>query len=255
MSENNYGFEYFCGANVLIKIGNVPILEASGISFSINESKFPLYGYSSRHYDAVAHGRVLVNGNIAINFVHQDYLMRIIEYVYNVRRADVSGEITVEQAVSAFEMLTSSQDLVSNEEISRYASVLEDAFWGASQTESRFTGAYNPHDNASGIDLQIIFGEQNLTLRPNGVTGILIEDVHFTGRSNIIQISEDAIVEVYPFFARNLHSLRSDYLAQRITTQTTIFPATNNDTVVLDKVPRYEPYEPETQIKPNVRGN
>ena len=39
-----YGFEYFAGANVTVKVGDMTILEASGISVDYQNSKRPIYG-------------------------------------------------------------------------------------------------------------------------------------------------------------------------------------------------------------------
>ena len=55
---SSHGFEYFCGANVIVSIEGLPLLEAAGISYDVTDSRMPLYGYSSRHYDAVAEGQV-----------------------------------------------------------------------------------------------------------------------------------------------------------------------------------------------------
>jgi len=74
-----YGFEYFAGANVTVKVGDMTILEASGISVDYQNSKRPIYGYSSRYFDAVAEGQSLVTGTLLVNYVHQDYLFHVIE--------------------------------------------------------------------------------------------------------------------------------------------------------------------------------
>ena len=69
-----YPYEYFCGANTVIEVEGQPLFECAGLSFSIRESKVPFYGYSSRHFDAVGSGQVLVQGSLIINYIHNNYL-------------------------------------------------------------------------------------------------------------------------------------------------------------------------------------
>ena len=74
-----YPYEYFCGANVVIEVEDQPLFECAGLTMSIKESKIPFYGYSSRHFDAVGSGQVLVQGSLLLNYIHNDYLFRSIE--------------------------------------------------------------------------------------------------------------------------------------------------------------------------------
>lgn len=206
-----YGFEYFCGANVTVRINSIPIVEASAISYNINESKFPLYGYSSRFYNAIARGNVLVTGNLAINFIHQNYLSKVIQYAYNALSSGVEP-YNVQQALDIFNALTATEDIIDEAELDAVADSLKSEFWGAANNlkdGKRLHTTLNPHDNFNGIDIEIIFGEQNLGSNTSGVTGVLLQDVHFTGRSDVISISEEALVEVYPFIARDVRSLKS----------------------------------------------
>jgi len=81
MKQNSsyYGYDYFCGANIYVKINGVPAVEIAGISYQVQESTAPIYGYSSRIFDAVAMGQKIVRGNLVINFIHPNYLAQIIE--------------------------------------------------------------------------------------------------------------------------------------------------------------------------------
>lgn len=81
MKQNSsyYGYDYFCGANIYVKINGAPAVEIAGISYQVQESTAPIYGYSSRIFDAVAMGQKIVRGNLVINFIHPNYLAQIIE--------------------------------------------------------------------------------------------------------------------------------------------------------------------------------
>lgn len=79
MSRSNYfGYSYFSGANCFIKLNGIPALETAGISYQVQESTQPIYGYSSRIFDAVAIGQKLITGNLIINFIQPNYLAQTI---------------------------------------------------------------------------------------------------------------------------------------------------------------------------------
>lgn len=204
-----FGFEYFCGANVLIRIGNMPLLEATGLSLSIQESKRPIYGYSSRHFDAVASGQVLVQGQLIINYVHQDYLFHAIRSGLGLNDDE---EVVPQIPQVAVEDYMAS--LGENPELDgQFISALKDRFWSSSINDVRISTVNptrNPHDDFGGINLRVTFGDQDLSFMNSGRIGIFVRDVYFVGRSNVISISEDVIVEAYPFFARDIQSLRAD---------------------------------------------
>ena len=65
---NNFGYEYFCGANVKISFNGNPNTEVAGISYEALDSSTPIYGYSSRLFDAVAPGQKLIRGSFVLNF-------------------------------------------------------------------------------------------------------------------------------------------------------------------------------------------
>lgn len=83
-----YGYSYFSGANCFVKINGMPALEMAGISYQVQESTQPIYGYSSRIFDAVAIGQKIVRGNFVINFISPNYLARMID----VSRAKINVE-------------------------------------------------------------------------------------------------------------------------------------------------------------------
>jgi len=214
-----YGYEYFCGANVVVEVEGFPVLETAGISYSIQEGKMPLYGYSSRHFDSVARGQVIVQGSLIINYVHQDYLYKAIEQ--GILQNQAGGGPTLD-------LSTELEDQLFNErEANRAAfTVLEDysenialsdafknKFWrqDTSGTPSSVSNNPNAHDSFGGLDIRITFGERFATEGNIGDTGLVLQDVYFTGRSLPIQISEQVLVEEYQFFARDVRSLQLAY--------------------------------------------
>ena len=74
----NYNYEYFSGANVIINSEGADILECAGISYSVSTSRQPVYGYNSEFFDVMLPGRVIVQGNLIINYVEPNYLEKIL---------------------------------------------------------------------------------------------------------------------------------------------------------------------------------
>lgn len=77
-----YNYEYFSGANVSIAFENADkgsgykdVLECAGISYSIQNSQQPVYGYASTKFDAMLPGREIVQGNFVVNYVKPDYII------------------------------------------------------------------------------------------------------------------------------------------------------------------------------------
>jgi len=240
MADYDYGFEYFCGANVTVRIKGIPVLEAAGISVSIQESKFPLYGYSSRHYDAIARGRVLVNGTLAINLVHHDYLPQLIRYAYGISNGDPVDSSQTQMNLDIFNALTASEEIVDEQIIVGLAEKLQQAIWDSqSDPENRYTKRSNPIDNYNGIEIEIVAGDQDFGNKINGLTSVVIQDVHFTGKSFSVEASEQVIYELHSFIARNVLTLKNTQLKETTTSDGTVTIDEANITVSDD------PFDPQ----------
>lgn len=237
-----YGFEYFCGANIIVEISGMPILECSGLAYSENESKRPVYGYSSRFFDATARGQCIVQGELVINYVHQDYLFRAMEMgLDGVPGGGQAPEILAEEN-SRFggDTLPDSElrEILSNEQTAHevfdvmtqdpanlgMAQEFRNLYWLPPLDERRRIAqrSYNPHDLAGRVTIRVTFGERNPLNGYTGKTGSFISGVEFTGRGKRIMIDESVCVESYPFFGRRLHTLvPEEMLASVITDPTT----------------------------------
>lgn len=215
-----YGYQYFSGANTVVELDGVAALECAGISYSINESKRPIYGYSSRFFDAVARGQVLVQGSFVVNYVHEDYVREALSATP--RRGAVventppdttnTSEIKASQVKDEFGRPLENQALL--KQIAQNWSVeqtvangLRDLYWPQTAINRQ---AYNPHDPFGGFDIRITFGERKPETG-TGITGFLLQGVYIVGRGKQIQISEDVIVEELPFFARNSVPIYPEY--------------------------------------------
>lgn len=227
----SYPYEYFCGANVVLELEGQPMHEAAGISYSIQESKSPLYGYSSRHFDAMARGQVLVQGSLIVNYIHQDYLLRSIETGREFRNEFAALEGANPSSVNAASASAELSDFLENDsnvqavtdniltdpsESPELVSALQRKYWaqtapppGLAPLPEVISSSVNPHDLNRSIDLRITFGSRTPFNGFSGTTGILLSGVYFVGRGVPIQIDEEVIVEEYSFIARNAHSIES----------------------------------------------
>lgn len=225
MGQYKFSDFYKCGANCIVMVGQFPILEAAGIGLQIHESKLPIYGYSDRHFAAVGRGRVLVEGSLFINWVHQDYLFQAMDLANNASYGDYKPSTQLQKNnIPAVEQTftASDQELSSFIEsgLAQFASgdiTLESVVQQLKQAYSAnadvtgagdtYAGTYNPHDSHTPVNLRVIAGQPTQTL-PTGDWGFDITNVHFTGRGLRIQVSEEVIMEQYTFIARNVHTLK-----------------------------------------------
>ena len=223
MSLEYFGYEYFCGANVQVWVGKgtdkFPLLEAAGISYSLSESRMPIYGYSSRHFDMTARGQVIVQGSIVVNFVDHEYFSRAIALGARNDRLELTdkdiAEINAEKRAleNQFNRGELANTLI-NDYQNNIALVnqLKNKYWRQNQELTQAPDApMNAIDNYWPIDIKITFGETVPSNSFSGMTGLVLEDVYFTSRSLPINISENVIVEEHGFFARNVSPIRDQY--------------------------------------------
>jgi hypothetical protein len=69
-----YPQEYFSGTQAAIYFRDIFIDEVTFISYTLQQSKTPIYGYGSQLFDAVVPGIVIVEGVLNINFRDSGYL-------------------------------------------------------------------------------------------------------------------------------------------------------------------------------------
>lgn len=73
-----YNIDYFSGAQVSVYIGDIWVDEVTSIQFSTQQSRTPLYGYSSQLWDDVSEGQFIVSGSFTINFKEAGYMYLIL---------------------------------------------------------------------------------------------------------------------------------------------------------------------------------
>ncbi len=81
---------YFTSAQCRVYLGNLFLDELNSIQYVLQSNRVPIFGYSSRYMDAVAGGRSLVQGQIALNYVMDRYLYVAVDN-YKKMFVDYSG--------------------------------------------------------------------------------------------------------------------------------------------------------------------
>lgn len=94
MANDSSGFnptpklDYVTASQGKIFLDGVLIDEAYDIQYTYQESKEPIYGYNSKHFDAIVDGNVIVYGNFTINYKHDAYLHSILTKVKDITSID-----------------------------------------------------------------------------------------------------------------------------------------------------------------------
>lgn len=74
VNYQTYSYDYYTGSQVKVFFGDIWVDDIISIQYNLTQGKTPLYGYASQHYDAVAKGTIIVNGQITIAFKEVGYL-------------------------------------------------------------------------------------------------------------------------------------------------------------------------------------
>ncbi len=178
------------------------------------ETKRPIYGYSSRHFDAVASGQVLAQGAILINYVDQNYLFRAIELALQEvgqykagappPAQNASEELRAILADEGNALSLANQYFLDPNNNPDIAQALKSSRWQQITEVSQREVVPNPFDAFGGLDLKVTFGDREAYNFYGGLTNMIIRDVHFTGRGMQVGVSEEVLMEEHPFFARNI---------------------------------------------------
>ncbi len=74
-----YNVDYFSGAQMAVYIGDVWVDEITSISYAVQQSRSPLYGYADQLFKDVSKGQVLIQGEFAVNFKEAGYLFLVLD--------------------------------------------------------------------------------------------------------------------------------------------------------------------------------
>ena len=247
MSNNFYPYEYFSGANIFITVDGQPVLEAAGISYTEMDSMQPIYGYSSRMFDAVAPGQKIIQGSLVINQVHNDYLFDSIvrgrrisgepmavdpmtapyldehgmplddgsEYQYDANTFNVGDVWRDSTSVSGKYNLSSTgySGYPSTSsgglggDVNLVTSALETKYWENEIVD----GEYLPGRPPTRMTDPSLLGPTNIEIQFANQFAVVLWSCFFVSRNSGIQIDENVILEEHTFFARSSSTKDLDY--------------------------------------------
>jgi hypothetical protein len=189
-----YTNPYYAGPQVGIFIGDRWVSNAITIEYTESSTDSPIYGYSSRWFDAVMQGNVVVQGNLTIAFTDGAYLGQFLaNYHTGEGQSDAGTPGPVDPITRAKQF-----------------------WWGLGQTEEASLNTEVPMNFrqssditgfiGKGFDIRVFFGareflEKEQTTSPSGPIEV-IKDVHVTSRAMVVSPSGDPIGESWSFFAR-----------------------------------------------------
>lgn len=87
-----YPYDYYSGTDCKIFFGDIWVDDIITISWDANQSKAPIYGYSSQYFNAVAKGQFIVQGSLTISFKEVGYL-NLIHNIIEEQRSNAKAAI------------------------------------------------------------------------------------------------------------------------------------------------------------------
>lgn len=215
MSTQKFDYAYHSGSNCIIAINDRMIADVVGISYNVIDSMAPIYGYSSRLFDAVAPGQKLVQGSFVINYKQPNYIYQMAKAGENkdLERvgAKLKGAIAEESALKNIESNVKKRaSLIEEirkgkgrtEEVQRRIEASQERYWGSQEAEagSSQLQAFDP-TLIGPARLEVFFGGST---RHTCKHLIEIHGVFIIGHGSAIQIDENVILEEYNFIGRDL---------------------------------------------------
>ena len=196
-------YEYFCGANVTIHINGEYLLDVAGITYNMMDSATPIYGYSSRLFDAVAPGQKIIQGTFVVNYRESNYVYKQMRKGRSKEFSAIKSRMT--NAASDADVQISPDALkgkklpgtpvTADEKGKAERDANEKKYWAQPEKGTKAPSAADP-TLAGPATIEIKFA--------GGKYRTVIYGVFIVGQAQSIQIDENVLLEEYTFFARDL---------------------------------------------------
>lgn len=196
-----YRYDAISGAQIAVYFKNRTLIDdATAIQFALSQSKKPIYGYHSQHFDTVADGVVIVQGRIFINFIHQGYLRLLMARARDpnfLEKEETDATRSKDNAKSGKQ----TYDGVPNSQESLIRHIRETS---RARQNALIKGTANlRRPDLAGETAEIRIKYASDTHFPD-VPFKTLSHVHFIGESQEIQISGQPIQEMYEFIAQKV---------------------------------------------------
>ena len=224
-------FSYYTGSQISVWFGDIWVDDIMTIRWQYNQEKRPLFGYASQHFDAVARGQVIVQGDFVINFREKGYISYVMQNLpklyndfqnENLRQDDKTQWSRIRPIISTHlrngtfgpstndELIALAQSPNFWEDVELY----EKAIWGDMDDLNDKRNIDTPdilqHDlTPQGFDILITYGDVS-NREPISITDVInstaksLNGVHLLGSSQVIQANGEPVQEVYSFMARDI---------------------------------------------------
>ena len=223
-------FNYFSGSQITIWFGNIWVDDITAIGWQYNQEKRPIYGYASQHFDAVAKGQVLIQGQLRINFRNQGYLSYILKNLPKLREGLKTNQ-SEEEYEKVWEELRpvisthlnngtfgpkTFQEILEMPKRDDFLEVSElyaKAIWGELPEEKK--KQLNTPDIIQqeifpeGFNILITYGDPQQA-DPQSINDVMasttksLTGVHLLGSSQVIEINGEPTQESYTFMAQDM---------------------------------------------------
>lgn len=148
-----YEYDWFSGSQIGVMIGDVLIDSAVALSFNVEQTKTPIFGYANQYYTFAADGHVIVQGALTVAFKEAGYLMwpmqrfqeRNVQRVYTSPRYSVDNQHNIVNSYDPDKVgytLTAAAAAAKEKQVME-ANVEQMFGWEASGTQPRQNRNYN----------------------------------------------------------------------------------------------------------------
>lgn len=205
---NTSYLNYYTCAQTRMYIGSLFIDEMLSVQWNLSENAVPVFGYSSRYFDALAEGRSLVQGQVTINYVAPWYLgMALVEWKKQAPADDVNPRYSeIEQLASILaqggKMPDNIADFTPDELADAKDQVKQMAIERAN--ELRGAGAYAYKEQPQAVYKNTLF---NIVLEYGDRTKKnrrMLVNCKLTSCEQIVDPSGNPIAETYGFVAQKV---------------------------------------------------
>lgn len=98
---NSVDGKYFTATQARIYVGNLFLDELVSIQYTDQRNQIPVYGYSSKRFDALGSGKGLVQGQLALNFVTKGYLYTVLDEFNTLNAKGIPSAIAANASLMA----------------------------------------------------------------------------------------------------------------------------------------------------------
>lgn len=217
---------YLTPTNVKVFIGDIWLDDVVSISYNVEATRTPYFGFKSTVFDGVGYGPSIVTGSLVCLFRYSGYLRRVLNFVSSVSQRSVNSNLRTQHlyndvsalsGAAAFDYKDGLATLITDlarRNMSELRAALENIKSQFMKDEEVLAVGRNKNTTLTEtqaienkpIDLTVWYGRGDKKFVVS--TQELIKDVYFNGESKTVSIldgqGDQLLYEVYPFIAKRV---------------------------------------------------